>query len=329
MITYFAPLEGVTGHVFRRAHSMYFRQPDVYYSPFLSPTKNRVFTPREMKEVLPENNAGIRLVPQLMTNNAEDFLWAAGELSDMGYGEVNLNLGCPSGTVVAKKKGSGFLSEPEALDAFFDQVFDGLSGRPGSGDEMKISVKTRLGRKDPEEFHRLLEIFNKYHISLLTVHPRIQADFYKGRPNLFMFGEALRESRNPVCYKGNIFTPADYERFTEEFPACGHVMLGRGFVANPALLEGIAGEPRSREQLMEFHGRLLEDYGREMSGERNLLFKMKELWFYMIQTFTDGGGRREKLAKKIRKAERLWQYEEAVKAVFEELEPAKEYELEF
>ena len=144
-----------------------------------------------------------------------------------------------------------------------------------------------------------------------------------------MFGEALRESRNPVCYNGNIFTPADYERVTEEFPACGHVMLGRGFVANPALLEGIAGEPRSRERLMEFHGRLLEDYGREMSGERNLLFKMKELWFYMIQTFTDGGGRREKLAKKIRKAERLWQYEEAVKAVFEELEPAKEYELEF
>ena len=120
---YFAPLEGVTGSEFRRAHHRWFPGVDAYYMPFLSPTQDHVFTPRELRNVLPEHNQGFRAVPQLLTKNPEDFLWCAGELAAMGYGEVNLNLVCPSGTVTAKGKGAGMLARPEELDCFLDTVF--------------------------------------------------------------------------------------------------------------------------------------------------------------------------------------------------------------
>ena len=163
---YFAPLEGVTGSEFRRAHHRWFPGVDAYYMPFLSPTQDHVFTQRELRNVLPEYNQGFRAVPQLLTKNADDFLWCAGELAAMGYDEVNLNLGCPSGTVVAKGKGSGLLGAPEALDRMLDRIF--------SGSPVAVSLKTRLGLEDPEEFARLLEIFGRYPDSLLIVHPRVE-----------------------------------------------------------------------------------------------------------------------------------------------------------
>ena len=131
---YFAPLEGVTGSEFRRAHHRWFPGVDAYYMPFLSPTQDHVFTQRELRNVLPEHNQGFRAVPQLLTKNPEDFLWCAGELAAMGYDEVNLNLGCPSGTVTAKGKGAGMLARPEELDCFLDTVFSQAPPRkPGLG----------------------------------------------------------------------------------------------------------------------------------------------------------------------------------------------------
>ena len=318
---HFAPMEGLTGHIYRQAHRKIFRPADVYYTPFLSPTRDHVFTPKERREILPENNEGIRLVPQLMTNKAEDFLWAAGELAAMGYDEVNLNLGCPSGTVVAKKKGSGFLAFPQELDGFFAQVFDRAP--------CAVSVKTRLGKNSPEEFSRILEIFNRYPIKLLTIHPRVQTDFYKNTPNLDAFAEALSGSRNPVCYNGNLFTPKDILEARSCFPKCSHIMLGRGLLANPALLESADGQARSREKLRQFHGALLEAYGRQIREERNLLFKMKELWFYMIRSFGDGDcpGTRARLEKKMKKAQRLSEFEKAAERAFCELELPEEYDL--
>ncbi len=148
-------MEGLTGYTFRNVHHRLYGGVSEYFTPFLTIRQTRKWKTREIKDIDPANNPGINIVPQLLTNNADNFIWAAQNLAAMGYTEVNLNLGCPSPTVVTKHKGAGFLAEPDALDIFFEKIFEALS------DEISISVKTRLGLTDASEMTRLLEIFNK------------------------------------------------------------------------------------------------------------------------------------------------------------------------
>lgn len=333
---YFAPMEGITGYIYRNAHHRFFPGTDKYFTPFLSPNQNRALNPKEVRDVLPENNEGIYIVPQILTNQADFFLRAAKELKECyGYEEVNLNLGCPSGTVVSKGKGAGFLADPGGLDAFFDQVY--------AKADVKVSVKTRIGLSSPEEFYGILDIFNRYPLHELIIHPRVRNDFYKNKPNREIFAEAVRLSKNPLCYNGDIFTLADYADFGREFPAVGKVMLGRGLLANPALVQdirqweqtgkvspereyagaefpgaGVCGTA-DKKRLREFHDWLYAAYKEAMSGDTNLLFKMKELWSYMACLFTDY----EKYWKKIKKASRLCDYREAVERLFVEQELRK------
>lgn len=308
---YFAPMEGLTGYVYRRAHHELFPHMDGYFTPFLSPTQNHRFPPKELTDVLPEHNEGLLVIPQLLTHSAEDFIWAAKELKAIGYGEVNLNLGCPSGTVTAKKKGSGFLAYPEELDAFLDGIFEGLKG------EMQISVKTRLGVHDPEEFYRLVSIFNRYPLKELIIHPRVRTDFYKNTPNLGMFKEALSLSKNQVWYNGDLFTAEAAAEFAGAYPSVGHVMLGRGLAANPGLVEEAkGGRPLDKKHLKEFHDAVYHGYLAAISEERNVLFKMKELWSYIIWMFDCP----DKTAKKLRKAKNRTEYEAAVAMLFSEAE---------
>ncbi|WP_349948579.1 tRNA-dihydrouridine synthase family protein [Lacrimispora sp. BS-2] len=306
---YFAPMEGITGYIYRNAHHKFFKQVDVYFTPFIVPTQNRKFTSREKNDFLPEHNVGLHVIPQILTNKGEDFIWAAKELKQFGYEEVNLNLGCPSPTVISKGRGSGFLGEPEQLTIFFDQIFSSL--------DMKISVKTRIGKDSPEEFGRLMEIYNKYPIEELIIHPRIQKDYYRNQPDWKVMEEAVSLSKNPLCYNGNLFSAEDYKKFIAAFPSIGCVMFGRGMVANPGLAEEIkSGEKMEKRQLKAFHDEVLKGYEEIISGDRNVLFKMKELWAYMIQMF-DGG---EKLGKKIRKSQHLSDYRAVVDSLFGELD---------
>lgn len=190
---YFAPMEGVTGAVYRRTHHEFFSGVDKYFMPFITPTTNEKLTPRQKRDVLPEYNEGVPAVPQLLTKSAADCIWAVNALHDLGYPEVNLNLGCPSGTVTAKGKGAGFLAHPDELDRFFDEVFAKCEG---------ISVKTRLGVHEASEFDKLLEIYNRYPITELTIHPRVRQDFYKGKVRESDFAAALPRCSMPVCYNG-------------------------------------------------------------------------------------------------------------------------------
>jgi tRNA-dihydrouridine synthase len=300
-------MEGLTGYIYRNAHIAFFNNIDKYFSPFIVANQSESFKTKELHDILPENNQGIIMIPQLLTNNARDFIHTSKKIKQLGYNEVNLNLGCPSGTVVSKNRGSGFLSKKEELDAFLDEIF--------SHSITKISVKTRIGKDQPEEFYELIEIFNKYPMEELIIHPRIQKDFYKNKPNLQIFKDALKLSKNPVCYNGDLFTVKDYKAFTADFPSVDSLMFGRGLIANPGLISEITNNIKLKKSLLkDFHDKIYEDYKRILFGDRNVLFKMKEIWFYMIPMFSDN----TKYAKKIKKSERLCDYEEAVTSLFRE-----------
>lgn len=302
-------MEGVTGRIYRAVHSRFFPGIDKYYAPFFSPTETRHIPPKDMEELRPENNKGIVLVPQLLANNADNFIWAARELRQMGYDEVNLNLGCPSGTVTAKRKGAGLLAYPDELDAMLQRIF--------SADLPQISVKTRIGFSDPAEFERLSEIFGRYPIYELTVHPRVREDFYKNRVRLDAYGYACKASAAPLVYNGDIFTADDCAGLLRRFPETRAVMMGRGLAANPALARQIrTGERADRETLKAFHDALFDAYDAVLYGDTALLHKMKELWSYMIRLFADDG----KQFKRIGKAKDRSEYRAAAGAVFDGLE---------
>ena len=314
MHIYFAPLEGITTYPYRNLHHKYFGGVEKYFTPFLAPGPEQGMGVKEMRDVLPENNAGVLVVPQILTNRAGDFLLASKKLLEMGYREINLNLGCPSGAVTAKKKGSGFLLYPDDLERFFDEVFSDAAVRNG---EFLVSVKTRIGKNEVEEWSELMQVYNRYPIHELTVHPRIQKEFYKGTPHPDVFTDILKESRNPVVYNGDLFTVEKVKEFREKFPTVGTVMIGRGLIRNPALAEMILQEEPEPEadilpRIREFHDALFEHYRETMSGDRNLLFRMKDLWSYMLAEVPDS----EKLAKKIRKSQHVPEYLAAVEEVF-------------
>jgi tRNA-dihydrouridine synthase len=311
---YFAPMEGLTGYIYRNAHNAFFNNIDKYYSPFISANQSGSLKTRELNDILPENNQGLVLIPQLLTNNANDFIHFSKKIKLLGYNEINLNLGCPFGTVVSKNKGSGFLAKTEELDRFLDEIFTQAV--------TKVSVKTRIGKNQPEEFYELIEIFNKYPIEELTIHPRIQKDFYKNKPNLKVFKEAVILSKNPICYNGDIFTIEDYKEFSADFPGVGSLMLGRGLLANPGLTKDIKTNIKiEKNVLKDFHDKLYNDYKKRLFGDVNVLHKMKGLWFYMISVFSDN----EKYAKRIKKAVRLYDYDEAVSSLFREQNVLEDY----
>jgi len=315
MKLYYAPMEGLTGHIYRNAHHAFFNNIDKYFSPFIVANQSNSLKTREINDVLPEHNQDIILIPQILTNDAINFNNTAKRIKELGYNEINLNLGCPARTVVSKGKGSGFLAKRDELDVFLDKIY--------SGTNTKISIKTRIGKDNPDEFYELINIFNKYPIEELIIHPRIQKDFYNNKPNLTIFKDALTLSKNPVCYNGDIFTSEDYKRFILDFPDVEAVMCGRGLLANPSLADEITNHSKIKKDLLkEFHDRLYNDYKARLCGDTNLLYKMKELWFYMGAVFTDN----TKYMKKIKKCNYLSEYDQVVSSLFLEQDILKTWE---
>ena len=308
-----APLDGITKRVFREVWHRHFGGADRYFIPFISPTDQHVITPRDRREL--ENPEGLPQVPQVMAKRAADALWAAGTLADMGYTEVNLNLGCPSGTVTAKGKGSGLLADPDFLDRFLDEVFSGVS--------IPVSVKTRLGYNTPEEFPRLLEVFNRYPIACLTVHPRVRPEKYRGTVHMDQFALAMEESRNPICYNGDLTSVSGVRALEAQFPDLSAAMIGRGAIADPALFRRLRGGPAaSKEELQAFTAdlyRAYQDFYSQAAPDRQSApasQRMKEVWFYLIHLFAGG----ERLGGRMRRSRGPRAYEELEAQIFQELE---------
>ena len=320
---YLAPLEGITTYIYRRAYHQHFAPMDKYFTPFLVPHTKKGFSTKEKNDVMPEHSPGMNLVPQIMSNQAESFLHTVEKLKVYGYEEVNLNLGCPSKTVVSKGRGSGFLADPEGLDRFLDEIFKKC--------DVKISIKTRIGKDAPEEFVRLLDIYNQYPVEELIIHPRVQKDFYKNQPDLDVFRDAVEGSKIPLCYNGDIFTPESHDEMRREFPQVDTFMLGRGILMNPALLDIICmGEKtevekaetlrkmqsadRYKKKIHAFLEQIKCDYLEVGMGEKNTLFKLKELWAYMGQNAPDA----KKALKRIRKSQSMADYDSASREALED-----------
>lgn len=301
---YMAPLESVTTWIYRQAHAKIYGRLDKYFIPFLEPHEKRDFKTRELQEILPEHNENIYVVPQILTNRSEGFIKLAKALKDWGYEEINLNLGCPSKTVVTKGKGSGFLAKPEELERFLTEIFDALSG------EVKISVKTRIGKEDPEEFPALLELFNKYPMEELIIHPRVQKDGYGNVPRLELYELAEKQSVNPLCYNGDLYTREQIRNFAERFLGTERLMFGRGFLRDPGLLYNEGKDPKDIfEKFWAFHDLVYEGYQERNMGDRNVLFKMKELWSYQVYQFSEP----ERLFKTFKKVQDCNEYEQMIR----------------
>ena len=296
---YFAPMEGITDSIYRCLHHKHFGGVDRYYMPFLSPTIHRSLTNREDRELPYAQTQDFAAIPQLLTKVPEDFLWAAAVCKDRGYSEVNLNLGCPSGTVVSKGKGSGMLRDLEALDSFLENIF--------ANSPLPISIKTRLGIESAEEFPAILEVYNRYPIHELTIHPRTRKQFYDGDLQMNMFDYAVQNSKNPLCYNGNILTKAD----ADAVPGVDAVMIGRGLIGNPGMLIGGTSIPA----LEAFMNDLLESYIDAFGGSRNAMFRLKENWGFLLNLFEHS----EKLGKRLRKTVDLAEYRSITAEIFHTL----------
>ena len=302
---YAAPMEGLTDRVWRQVHQRWFGGADRYYAPFLSPPENRVPVKKKMAELAPEANPGAPVIPQLLGKDGSCAAWMIGVLRQIGYSEVNLNFGCPSGTVTAKGKGAGMLRDLEGLDRFLYAVFDEAGG--------PISVKTRIGVERPEEFGPILEVYNRYPLAELIIHPRVMRQLYRGEADRDAFAAALPACRAPVCYNGDITSPAGFAALGSRWPGLSGLMAGRGLIADPALLRRArGGAPASKEELRGYFAELYAGYAAAFGSPQAAISRMKAYWHEAISLFEGA----DRLAKQLKKLRDPWEYEVTVGQIF-------------
>ena len=301
MNLYFAPLEGITTYTYRETHAKMFGVQCEYFAPFITPSEHERISKKAMRDILPENNITQKPYVQVLTNNADLFLRFCNQIRELGFEKVNLNLGCPAGTVVKKGRGAGFLRDTYALDRFLDEIF--------SKSDIEISLKTRIGYWGGEEMDELLNIYNKYPASFIVIHPRFRNQLYSGKPDMKVFEKSYNLSTNKVSYNGDIYSAGDFENITKAYPDLHSIMIGRGAIKNPAIFREICGGKKlSKNELMEFSESLLENYNKILTSDVFTLHKLKEVWRYMILNFPE----ENKVAKAIKKASKLSDFMTAV-----------------
>ena len=275
---YLAPLEGITRYVQRNAIRKHFGGIDKFFTPFFQPHTKRKLKSKEINDILREHNEGIYLVPQILTNSAPDFLEFQKEMKEeYGYNEVNLNFGCPSGTVTSRNRGSGFLRDKEELNRFLDEVFSKTTDA--------VSIKTRLGVDNPDEFYEIMDIYNRYPLHELIVHGRVLKEHYSGQVHVDIFKDAVKEAKYPVCFNGDMFSKEialhTMEKL-EEVSNLDSLMIGRGLICNPGLIREIkTGKVITKEELRDYIFDIEETYASFLQGDNQILQRLKELWVYM------------------------------------------------
>ena len=309
-----APIRGITDAVYRDAFARCFGGFDRAVAPFIQLRQGQPLKVGELRQVAPEQNRGMPTIPQVLTNHAPTFLAALRELHDAGHGEVNWNLGCPYPMVAGRGRGSGLLPHPERIDAILGQV---LEKSP-----VRLSVKLRLGYRNPDEFPAVLEVLNHYPLTEVTLHARTASQMYSGSVDLERAAQALALCHHPFEYNGDITDPCGFSSVRKKLPGTASWMIGRGALACPflpALLKGstLPASELRRQRLREFHGLLFDGYSQWLSGPGHLLDKLKEQWTCLAPAFANP---RPVLAR-IRHCGDLAAYTAAVAWIFDQALP--------
>lgn len=338
---------GITDRLYRSTFAQHFRGVDLAMAPFISSVQARSIKPAYLKDIIPENNPSLPVIPQILSNNPDDFLFLANKIFDLGFKEINWNLGCPSPTVINKKRGSGLLPFPELIDRFLDRISSQLTGG--------LSIKLRLGRYHAQEIETLMPIFNRYPLTEIIIHPRLGAQLYSGTVDLDAFDKALNLTRHRVVYNGDIKTATDFANLQKRFPKIDSWMIGRGLLENPFLANEILSSLESERPdthdvttrwrkdessfnsfsnkfvgfdrisfntslksgqdmaiLHSFHQALYQQYSEVLCGPSHLLARMKGFWGYFAENFTNP----VKVRKKIYKTSTPDQYLEVIHHLF-------------
>ena len=305
MKRYLAPMRGLTEAVYRNAFNRHFKGIDVAVSPFITTVSGKVSN-KHIKDVLPQNNQALPLIPQLLSKDPQGFICVADKLFELGYEEINWNLGCPYAMVANKMRGSGLLPYPDKIEHFLETVLAKISNR--------VSIKMRLGRFHADEILSILPVLNSYPLSELIIHPRTGVQMYEGTPDLDQFEKCLFLSKHPVVYNGDIRSPSDFTMICERFPLIAGIMMGRGLLSNPFLGEMIERAQVQMDffRLKDFHDDLYNQYRNILSGPGHVLGKMKEHWKYLSQCFENS----HHILKRIQRTMNFNQYESHVIAAF-------------
>lgn len=303
------PFQGITDAPFRNVFRKHFGGIDKFYTPFFTGIQKDHAKNLQVEEIDPACNDVEALTPQILSTDAEEILRFAKQCKELGYREINLNMGCPFPRVANKKRGSGLLPYPEKINAMLGRVFEQI--------DLKFSVKCRLGYFSPDEIVPVIEVFNQYPLSELVIHPRIGKQLYKGEADVKRFAELIPSIKAPLVYNGDIVSVESFERIRHEVQPVDEFMLGRGLLANPFLAEEIkCSGNRSAERLHAYVNDLYEDRLRHAGGSPKVLGRMKELWSYLMYSFDEP----QDVWRKVKKLNALREYEDAVEAIFHEHE---------
>jgi len=303
-----SPLQGYTDFRFRNAFQRYFGGVDQYIAPYIRLSVEMAIKPATERDIIPANNQSLNLIPQILTKDADEFIFVAGYVKKLGYGELNWNLGCPYPMVAKRGMGSGLMSMPDKIDEILSKVFDGT--------DIHVSVKMRLGYESPDEILRVLSVLEKYKLASIIIHPRIGKQLYKGDVDLDAFERCVGQTNHTIFYNGDITSVGNFRKLKNRFPAINHWMIGRGLIADPFLPSMIKTDtnvyPENRNEVFSsFHDTLFSSYEEALSGSRHILLKMYYFWEYFIQSFPDS----HKGLKKIKKCQNIKTYREVVKQI--------------
>jgi tRNA-dihydrouridine synthase len=307
---YLAPLRGFTDYIYRNTFTRHFDGFDGALAPFIPTVTADRFKPSHFKDILPENNPTLPIVPQIIGNQSADFINLAVRLFDLGYTSVNWNLGCPCPMVAKKHRGSGLLPYPERIDAFLEKTVSSIPNR--------LSIKTRLGRRTINDIFKLMPIFNRYPLKEIIIHPRTGIQMYVGKTDLDTFERCLAQSVHRIIYNGDITDLKTFQDVFGRFEDIDGWMIGRGAVTNPFLPAIIkAGRDdisHKVEKFKQFYDELFDQYRQVFSGPGHLLNRMKGFWTYFSKSFQNS----RKIAKKVHRTQKMHRYMEIVDRFFAE-----------
>ncbi len=300
-----APLQGLTDFRFRNAFHKYFEGVDVYYSPWICLNHDKSMKKAHTIDVQPENNKGYRIIPQIMTNDVDDFIFLANYLSDLGHTEMNWNLGCPYPMVAKRGMGSGMLCQPLKVVEILDQILPKIN--------IKLSMKMRLGYENKEETLNLMPYLNDFPLTEIIIHGRTAKQMYTGFVDKDVFENCVKETKHSMVFNGDITSYTELSELQKRFPTVDKWMIGRGIIANPFLSEMILDKTDEYPEetvpiFMKFHDELMENYGSQLSGDKHLLMKMASFWEYFAKCFPDPHA----VYKRVKKAKNMNGYYDAV-----------------